>query len=229
MADNSRHARIPEYVIRHSDDLKPRELRVLLCLLLHRNGRTGRCNPARKTIGEFLGLHRSHLSIAIAGLQSKGWVLETPDGFFFAPEVVTNLATADDGDLLPIQQPNVSSLARNVTKSATRLNIIKQNKQDIKQLSIDAIADKYEKEYPGTDRRIVEVGILFTMSQRTDPNERISSLAYFRPEIEKREREILHGDKDGNNKLGTGPQLDEFLEYMRGNYDRYREQFANAA
>lgn len=224
---NARHARITEYVVRHSGDLKPRELRVLLCLLLHRNGRSGRCDPSRKTIGEWLDFERSHVSIAIAGLVSKGWINEGENGFEFADRVVTDLITDDDAGLLPNQQQDVTNLARKVTKSVTALNIgLKQQKQSIEQLSIDAIAQGYGEKFPGKDRRIIEVGILYTLANRNGSNERINSFKYFTPQIEKAEREITEG-KDGVI-LGTGPRLDNFLEYLRSSYDRQKEIHANA-
>ncbi len=191
--------------------------------MFHRNERTGQCNPSRKAIIEFTAMDKSHVSRSVAGLESKGWVVETPDGFVFPSDEVAHSATSSDGDedpvvahsatygignVLPIRQPKVAHLDENVAHLATSLNNdFKQRKQRIEQLSIDAMADGYEKKFPGNDRKVVEVGILYTMLQRQDPRERISSFAYFSPEIEK----VI---KAGNK----GQSLDMLLR-------RRREQF----
>ena len=148
----TRYARLTEYAARNWGDLTHREGRVFLCLVIHLNRKTGRCNPTRKAIGEFTGLPKSHTSTAIGGLIAKGWILEGADAFEFGPEFVTDSVTSGDQkvtdsvtipdekvtDSVTIPEKKVTHLEKKVTHldekvtdSVTHANIaIEQNKQN---------------------------------------------------------------------------------------------------
>jgi hypothetical protein len=111
-------------------ELTKREIQVICVLFLSRNGSNNRCNPKRKTIAAAAGLRPPNVTIAIGGLESKGWVVEMPDGEFHlfdadeipavvefstVEEKVTKLVTTD-----PEPDPEkVTKLVTQVTKSVT--------------------------------------------------------------------------------------------------------------
>lgn len=57
--------------------LSLKEKSVLLCLIYHRNSRTGKCSPSQKTIAEELGLSQPTVSRILKGLYSRGLVVNT--------------------------------------------------------------------------------------------------------------------------------------------------------
>lgn len=127
-------AKVDALHIARFGELTKREIQVICSLFLCRNGKSDRCNPKRKTICELTGLPRSHVSTAIAGLETKGWIIEMPDGEFvlfpadsipdpepFAPvenpcgnvEKVTELVTTKPAE-------SVTDLVTTVTDSVTK-------------------------------------------------------------------------------------------------------------
>lgn len=78
----SRWAKLSAAHIIRFGELTKREIQVLTVLFLCRNGSNNRCNPRRKTIAQLGGLSPPHITVALAGLESKGWVVEMPDGDF---------------------------------------------------------------------------------------------------------------------------------------------------
>lgn len=78
----SRWAKLSAAHIVRLGELTKREIQVLSVLFLCRNGSNNRCNPRRKTIAQLGGLSPPHITVALAGLESKGWVIEMPDGDF---------------------------------------------------------------------------------------------------------------------------------------------------
>ncbi len=123
-------------------ELTKREIQVICVLFLSRNGSNNRCNPKRKTIGQAAGLDRSAVSRAVAGLESKGWVVEMPDGefhLFAADEIpetfstdcenpcgkvekVVKLTTTEGGEVLSIPQQTVVDSATNRCQIDNSLN-----------------------------------------------------------------------------------------------------------
>lgn len=137
-----RHARIDEAVLARSGELTPTEFRVLCCLYLHRNAKTGLCNPRPREIAAFLGVHRSHVYKAIDGLALKGWTREKTGGNLdltipvgggkpslpFGRKSVAKSATKSDPKVsrIPLQNDteiedeSVADFARKVADSATK-------------------------------------------------------------------------------------------------------------
>lgn len=60
--------------------LSSRDRLVALCLIWHRNGRTGQCNPSWDCIMRECGLSRSSVIRALSSLQSLGWIVVSPSG-----------------------------------------------------------------------------------------------------------------------------------------------------
>lgn len=88
-------------------ELTKREIQVVNVLFLCRNGSNNRCDPRRKTIAALANLPAPGVTLALAGLERKGWIYEMEDGSFHlfdpqdiptageidAAEKVTNLIT----------------------------------------------------------------------------------------------------------------------------------------
>ncbi len=144
--EHSRHARIDELSARRLGELTKREIQVLIYLKLCRNARTGRCNPGRSAIAAFCRLARPHVTIAIAGLETKGWIVEDADGFKITESVtiadadrpgkVTKSVTGKVTESVTVTESvitksvsGVTDLARKVTELVIPLNIIQQTKQ----------------------------------------------------------------------------------------------------
>jgi hypothetical protein len=185
----SRHARIPDVAARNLGDLTQREIRVFICLLMHRNERSGRCDPSRKTIVEFTGIRdKGNMSKAIAGLASKGWAKEGPDGFEFGPKVVAQvveLTTSEGSEGCQIDNQRLSKRQQKVVKSTTALNIILEQCSNnvFNNQSIEKIADDLARDFPEVDRRLVQIGIFQTLIRRNGSGRPITTTKYFAPEV----------------------------------------------
>lgn len=105
----SRWAKLSAAHIIRFGELTKREIQVLSVLFLCRNGSNNRCNPRRKTVAQLSGLSPPHVTIAIAGLESKGWVVEMPDGDFHLFEA---------NEIPPVENPVEKS--GKVTKLVTK-------------------------------------------------------------------------------------------------------------
>lgn len=55
--------------------LSARDRLVLLCLVWHRNERTGRCDPGWDTVSAETGFSRSTVAEAVKRLESMGWIV----------------------------------------------------------------------------------------------------------------------------------------------------------
>lgn len=124
-------------------ELTKREIQILLALFRYRNGSTNRCDPGRKAIGDAAGLPKSHVSLAIAGLETKGWIIERPDRSFHLFDA------AEIPPAEPVEKPcgNVEksvdkvekvtkSVTNKVTKSVTESYQIGNEKLPNRQLHI---------------------------------------------------------------------------------------------
>lgn len=136
----SRHARINDADARHLGELSQREIRVYICLLAHRNERSGRCDPSRKTIVEFTGIRdKGNMSKAIAGLASKGWIKEGPNGFEFPGKVVSS--TTNDAEKGCRTNNRKSSVRQpKVVKTTTAHNIAIEQRSEQRSNSANAPA-----------------------------------------------------------------------------------------
>jgi hypothetical protein len=151
MPTNERHARVTASELPSLGELTKNEIRVLLFLRICRNHKTGRCDPSRATIGAGSGIkHRSHVTEAIAGLETKGWIVEDTAGFLFpnlehampptVPESGTNAAdvvpesgaktVVPESGTFPILEQVVPDSARNVPESGKRRNKGSNNKNN---------------------------------------------------------------------------------------------------
>jgi hypothetical protein len=138
MEQKSHWAKLTAEHIARLGELTKREIQVICFLYLCRNGKNDRCDPRRSTIAAGTGLARPHVTVAIAGLISKGWIFENLETGEFdlldAGEIpepkVTNLVTnAGDGvdqkvtnlvtvtDL--VTEPEVTNLVTTVTDLVT--------------------------------------------------------------------------------------------------------------
>ncbi|MBL8179980.1 MAG: helix-turn-helix domain-containing protein [Blastocatellia bacterium] len=78
----SKFAIIPDYVIERLDDLTKRECVILINLYLHRNRRTGQCNPSKKRLAVRSKIGLNHVYSTLKSLAEKGWVREEIGGRF---------------------------------------------------------------------------------------------------------------------------------------------------
>jgi hypothetical protein len=123
-------------------ELTKREIQVVSFLYLCRNGDNNRCNPKRKAIAAGTGLAPPHVTIAIAGLERKGWIVEgTAEGFYLRDaadippaEKVTKLVTNPAAE--PVEKSagkvtkSVNNAESEVTKSVTKITkSVKNNYQ----------------------------------------------------------------------------------------------------
>lgn len=130
--ENERHARLGAGTILRLGELTKREAIVFVYLVSCKNKKSGKCNPFRSAIAAGTGLNKSHVSISIAGLESKGWIVETEDGSFAIVETdavpkVTKSVTPKVTKSVTFEIPKVTKSVTEVTKSVTLLN--KESKQ----------------------------------------------------------------------------------------------------
>lgn len=85
MADNFRHVRVSFDYLARWRELTQRETHVFTFIVGSRNAKTGRCNPSRSLIAEFLGYRLTDIWVAINGLEKKGWIIDGSEGFQIIP------------------------------------------------------------------------------------------------------------------------------------------------
>lgn len=130
MESSHRWAQVTAEHIARFGELTKREIQVICALFLCRNGKTKRCDPSRRTIGELTDLERPHVHIALTGLERKGWVIEMPDGEFhiFAAADIPGLETGNPPVEKSVEKsavvtnsvtPSVTNLVTPVTNSVT--------------------------------------------------------------------------------------------------------------
>lgn len=203
-----RHAQITEFVFHALKDLSKREIQVYVCLLWHRNLDTGLCKPSRKTMCEYTGIDKGNISRTLAALVKRGWVLIEGNQFILPLEPLPKRQRKT----LPEKQPEVAKIATEVAEMATahlideqRTNIVFNNR------SIDDVIFELADEYPEVDNRVIAIGVLYTLLQK-DPEAKISSINYFKPEIgrtvkanlkEETIQALLYARQENYNRLIT--------------------------
>lgn len=106
-----------EHIARFGE-LTKREIQVVSYLYLCRNGDNNRCNPSRRTIGQYIDMPSSHLAVAIAGLERKGWIAQVDGGFHLFDAADIPFATKSVANPVENSVEKVTKLVANpVTKS----------------------------------------------------------------------------------------------------------------
>lgn len=107
----SKFAMIPEYLIDRMSELSKREYVILSILYLHRNKRTGQCNPSKKLIAARSKIGLNHVYATLKSLAEKGWIQEEMDGRFHLlnpNEGQVTQKTGDNSHLITLDQSDIS-------------------------------------------------------------------------------------------------------------------------
>lgn len=132
----SKFGQIPTKLICRFHELTKTEIIVLSYLYASRN-KTGLCNPSRGAVARVVGIAKPHVSVAVKGLEDKGWVFEEPNGNFIlttpdsllaeetdagVTDLVTRGVTESVTEGLRISTTGVTDFDKRVTESVTLLN-----------------------------------------------------------------------------------------------------------
>ncbi|MBK9162887.1 MAG: helix-turn-helix domain-containing protein [Acidobacteria bacterium] len=156
----SKFAKTPEEYIRRLGELSKSEIRTLLGLLLSKNQATGRCDPKQVTIAALIGMNKSHVSEALAGLEAKGWAVPNEHGNYVFPDEPPKVPSL--GTFRKTEQ-KVPDFGKKVPESGTSY-IEEQNQQKEEQKRGTRIPDPFlltaeMRAYAAERRPDIDVGI----------------------------------------------------------------------